>query len=178
MVLRKSFGLFFVVLITTNINAEPSASITWTEEQAADLSNISMLKMQMHNRELWIPRLMKELDKNSNLKLDNNLDHGGVVYDSSENIISLHVNLIGAPTEAQCTNVLSKYKKILSPYTVQRFKNIGYQSQSRQKGIDKETEILFEFAVGVSDTPGQSGKSITCSSRMDSNVPSIRKYYW
>jgi len=184
--MRWSISWAFIIAVSaiSNTEAAPSTSVKWLMNEPASLFDIGMVRMRIDNRERWTPELMKELN-GKNLKLDN-FGVGSVVYNWDENIITIGVGLIGNPTEDLCKDALGKYKKVISPvskdsnlryvFMSNDFEHINYTSKSRPKNMDENISKLFVFTVGISDKPGFEGRTISCSSRFDSDTPTVKKF--
>ncbi len=171
-----------LLCVTTDIRAEPSASIKWLMNEPASMFDLGMLRMRSSNKDFWTPELMEELH-GEKLTLGD-LGVGSVVYSWDENTISITAPLIGEATENKCKGALSKYKQIISPwfdesvlfggFTATAFEHINYANKSRPKDLNENLGKLLVLTVGISERLG--GKSIYCSSRLGSDVPSFVKF--
>ncbi len=190
--LQSLFVLSLLALSPLSLYAEPTPSVRWLMNEPASLFDIGMMQLRDANKFWWTPAAMEELSKrNLNLILNDRGGVGSAVYSWGENLITLDLPLLGAPTEALCSTALEIYKNVVSPHRADAtassrqmamlllahfFDHVNYSSTRAPKDLHENLTNVIIFSVGVSESRDPVANTIFCKNKLFDSVPTFTKY--
>lgn len=187
--LRSLLALTLLTLSALSASAEPTPAVRWLMNEPASLFDIGMMRLREVNKLSWTPAFLAEITKrNLNLTHYERSWLGGAVYSWDDNIISIDVSLLGAPTEVLCSTALGIYKDVISPnressrelavlFLTHFFDHINYNSARRPKDLHENLANVLIFSVGISDSRDPiTNSTIFCTSKLFDSVPTFKKY--